>query len=312
MLDLHAIPFRSCNTPMPTPPPIVPTTTPKVAIVVDSAASLPAGFAENSGIFVVPMTLTIDDVSYRDGIDITATEFYRRLRNTSSSPTTAAPSSAEYLDTFLRAAEQYDSVLCITAGERFSSSFDAASAAAEEARGQFSAVEIRILDSQAAAGSQALVASQAWREAQQGATLARVEMNAIRVIERVSLLAFVDTLRYLHRSGRVPLVAHIGASLMMIKPLFRLRHSEFATVARPRTRRTAIRRMLELMKDEAGRGALHAAIMHADSPKDAESIRQSVADDFDCAELYISEFTPAMGAHIGPGLLGIAFWSEST
>ncbi len=136
-------------------------------------------------------------------------------------------------------------------------------------------------------------------------------MNAMRVVERVSLLAFVDTLRYLHRGGRVPLAAYIGASLMMIKPLFRLHHSEIATVARPRTRRTAIRRMLELMKEEAGAAPLHATVMHADAAKDAESIRQSVDDDFDCAELYVSEFTPAMGAHIGPGLLGVAFWSES-
>lgn len=258
------------------------------------------------------MTVTIDGESYRDGIDITTSEFYGRLRSTSSSPTTSAPSPAAYLNTFRNAAEQHDSILCITAGGRFSSSLDSAAAAAEEARRQFPALEIRVLDSQAAAGSQALAALQAWREAQQGGTLARVEMNAIRVVERVSLLAFVDTLRYLHRGGRVPLAAYIGASLMMIKPLFRLRHSEIVTLARPRTRRTAIRRMLELMKEEAGSGVLHVAVMHADAPGDAESIRQSIADDFDCVELYVSEFTPAMGAHIGPGLLGIAFWSEST
>ena len=98
---------------------------------------------------------------------------------------------------------------------------------------------------------------------------------------------------------------------MMIKPLFQLRHSEITTVARPRTRRTAIRRMLELMRDEAGPGTVHAAVMHADAPKDAEDIRQTIAKNYDCAELYVSEFTPAMGAHIGPGLLGIAFWSET-
>ena len=171
--------------------------------------------------------------------------------------------------------------------------------------------KIRVLDSQSAAGSQALIALEAWRAAQQGATLARAEMNATRVIERVSLLAFVDTLRYLRRSGRVPLAAHIGASLMKIKPLFRLQHSQITTVARPRTRRTGIRRMLELMRDDAGSGVIHAAVMHADAPEDAETIREFIAREYDCAELYISEFTPAMGAHIGPGLLGIAFWSES-
>ena len=286
--------------------------TPRVAIATDSAASLPPGFATQPGVFIVPMNITLDGVTYLDGIDISTTEFYRRLRTTSSAPTTSAPSSAAYLDIFLRASEDHEAILCITAGDRFSASLNAAKLAREEARNLSPSVEVQLLDSQAAAGSQALAALEAWRAAQQGATLARAEMNAIRVIERVNLLAFVDTLRYLRRSGRVPLAAHIGASLMMIKPLFRLRHSEITTVARPRTRRTAIRRMLELMRDEAGTGALHVAVMHADAIEDAESIKDSIARDYDCAELYISEFTPAMGAHIGPGLLGIAYWSEST
>ena len=284
----------------------------KVAIVVDSAASLPSGFAQRSGIYVAPMKVTIDGESYRDGIDITTTEFYRRLRNSTSPPTTSAPSVSAFLDSFHLAAERHDSILCLTASSRFSASFDAASIAADDARNSTSLADIRILDSQAAAGSQALAALEAWRAAQENSTLARVEMRATRVIERVRLLAIVDTLRYLRRSGRVPMAAHIGASLMMIKPLFELRHSEITTVARPRTRRTAIRRMLELMQNEAGPGAVHAAVMHADALQDAESIRRSIADDFNCAELFISEFTPAMGAHIGPGLLGVAFWSEST
>ena len=285
---------------------------PKVAIVVDSAASLPPGFAERPGIYVTPMTVTINGVSYRDGIDITTIEFYRRLRSAATPPTTSAPSATVFFDSFRLASEEHEAILCLTASSRFSASLDSASCAAAEAGSSLPLAEIRLLDSQAAAGSQGLAAVEAWRVAQQGATLSRVEMRAIRVVERVRLLAFVDTLRYLRRSGRVPLAAHIGASLMMIKPLFKLERSEITTLARPRTRRSAIRRMLELMRYEAGPGALHVAVMHADAPEDAERMRRSIASDFDCAELFISEFTPAMGAYIGPGLLGIAFWSEST
>ena len=285
---------------------------PKVAIVVDSAASLPPGFAEKSGAFLVPMTVTLDGVSYRDGVDITAGEFYSRMRTASAPPKTSAPSAAAFLDAFILASEEHQAIVCITAGARFSASFDSASEAANEARETLPDTEIRVLDSQAAAGSQALAALEAWRAAQEGATPARVEMRAIRVVERVCLFAFVDTLRYLRRSGRAPLAAYIGASLLRIKPLFKLRHSEITTPARPRTRRAAIRRMLELTRAEAASGTLHAAVMHADAPEDAEAIRQSIDSDFDCAELYISEFTPAMGAHIGPGLLGIAFWTEAS
>ena len=285
---------------------------PKVAIVVDSAASLPSGFSERAGFYVAPMTVTIDGESYRDGIDIATADFYRRLRNSATSPTTSAPSASAFRDCFRLAAAKHESVLCLTASSRFSASLDAASCAAEDARNSTTLGEIRILDSQAAAGSQALAALEAWRVAQKGATLARAEMRATRVIDRVQLLAFVDTLRYLRRSGRVTVAAHIGASLMMIKPLFNLRQSEIATVARPRTRRAAIRRMLELMRAETGSRSIHAAVMHADALDDAESIKQTIAKNYDCAELYVSEFPPAMGARIGPGLLGIAFWSEAT
>ena len=272
---------------------------------------MPSGFSERPGFYVAPMTISIDGASYRDGIDITTAEFYRRLRNAETPPTTAAPPSGAFLDCFRLAAAKHESVLCLTASSRFSASLDAASLAAEDARKSTALSEIRILDSQAAAGSQALAALEAWRAAQQGATLARAEMRATRVIDRVQLLAFVDTLRYLRRSGRVPLAAHIGASLMMIKPLFKLQRSEIATIERPRTRRTAVRRMLELMRAETASRSIHAAVMHADALDDAETIRQTIAQNYDCAELYVSEFTPAMGAHIGPGLLGVAFWSES-
>ena len=283
----------------------------KVAIVVDSAASLPPGFAECAGVYVAPMTVTLDGTSYRDGIDITNTEFYRRIRTASSPPTTSAPSTAAYVEVFNAACRDQDAILCITAGDRFSASFDSATAASEEMRATMPSVEIRVVDSQAAAGSQALVALHAWRAAQKGASMAQTVSEALVVTERVRLLAFIETLRYLRRSGRVPLVAHLGTSLMQIKPLFKLEKSEITTLARPRTRRAAIRRMIELMSSEADPGPLHVAIMHADAPQDADSIRDTVNDEFDCAELYISEFTPAMGAHIGPGLLGIAFWSES-
>ena len=304
MLNLATIPSASSELTMP----LAQRT---VAIVVDSAASLPPGFSQQRGIFIAPMTVTLDGYSYRDGIDITTNEFYRRLRTASTSPTTSAPSTAAYMEAFHLASKEHEAILCVSAGERFSASFDAAALAAVEARHLLPSTEIRLLDSQAAAGSQALATLEAWRAAQEGATLARAEMLATRVVDRVSLLAFVDTLRYLRRSGRVPLVAHLGASLLRIKPLFKLEKSEITTMARLRTRRAGIRRMLGLMRDKVSTDKVHAAVMHADAPEDAESIRRSIETDFDCAELYISEFTPAMGAHIGPGLLGIAFWSES-
>ena len=281
------------------------------AIIVDSAASLPPDAANLSGVFAVPMTLTLDGASYLDGQDITPTQFYRRLRAAAALPATSAPPPARYADAFRRAAERHSAILCIATGARFSAAMDSAAIAAAEFRKQRPEVPIRLLDSAAAAGSVALAALNAWRAAQRGAPLADAEAAAARVLEQARLLAFVDTLRYLWKSGRVPAAAHLGASLLRIKPLFELAGGEVTTLARPRTRRGATRRMVELMREDAGDGAIHAAVMHADAAQDAQALRDRIAADFHYAELFVSEFTPVMGAHIGPGVLGVAYWRET-
>lgn len=280
------------------------------AIVVDSAASLPAGMVGQDGLYAVPLTLTLGDVSYRDGVDITPTEFYRMLRESSSLPTTSAPPSARYIETFQEAASRYGAILCITTGGRFSASLDAAAVAAQEVQQSLPGVDIRVVDSEAAAGSQGLAALTGWRCVQRGASVQDAEDEVRMVIGRVRLLAFVDTLRYLRRGGRVPHLAHVGASLLRIKPLFELANGEVNTLARPRTRRIAIGRMMELVGERATAGAMHATVMHADAAEDAEEVRSGIEAGFQCAELFVSEFTPVMGAHIGPGVLGIAFWCE--
>ena len=281
------------------------------AIIVDSAASLPPDAANLSGIFAVPMTLTLDGASYLDGRDITPTQFYRRLRATAALPSTSAPPPARYAAAFRRAAAHHSAILCIATGARFSAAMDSAAIAAAEFRKERPEIPVRLLDSAAAAGSVALAALNAWRAAQQGASLAATEAAAAQVLDQARLLAFVDTLRYLWKSGRVPAAAHLGASLLRIKPLFELAGGEVTTLARPRTRRSATRRMLELMRQDAAQGAIHAAVMHADAAQDAQALRDRIAADFDCVELFISEFTPVMGAHIGPGVLGVAYWRET-
>jgi len=283
---------------------------PTVAVIVDSAASLPPDAANRRGIYVVPMTLTLDGVSYLDGCDITPTQFYRLLKASRALPTTSAPSPARYLDAFHLAASRYESILCIATAARFSAAMDSAAIAAAEMRRAHPNLAIRLIDSQAAAGSAALAALSAWRASQSGASLAQTEQAALQVIKQVRLLAFVDTLLYLWRSGRVPAIAHAGASLLRIKPLFELANGDITTLARPRTRRSATARLLQLMRQKTADGALHAAVMHADAAPDAQALRDSIAAEFRCAELFVSEFTPVMGAHIGPGVLGVAFWCE--
>ena len=283
---------------------------PRVAVVVDSGAGLPVELAQRAQIYVVPMIVTIGGKTYRDGYDLSPAEFYSELRDLRTPPKTSAPPPDAFLNAFRHASETVESVICLTVSPSFSATHDSASAAVRQAEQELPKLRISVLDTESAAGGEALVAMAAWRTAQEGAELDDVVESAKRVIERVTLLAFLDTLYYLWRSGRVRVFAHAGVSLLRLKPLFEMAHGEVHNLAQPRTRRRAIRRLLELTRERAGDGRLHATVMHANAESEAQDMMRALESGFRCEELFISEFSPVMGAHTGPGLMGIAFWTE--
>lgn len=258
------------------------------------------------------MRLTLDGRSYLDGKDITPAEFYRALRSSKNPASTAAPSPAAFLDAFTEAIGIAESVVCITVSSRYSSSSDAASTAAKGAHQDkdMSGNQILVVDSQTAGGGEGLVVLEALRAAEAGLSLGDVKHKACDVIQKVRLVAMLDTLHYLWKGGRVPRLAMAGTSLLKIKPIFELRLGEAGFLARPRTRPRAMGRLQEYVAKYAGGGPLHACVMHADCLDDAEEIRAALDASFECRELYISELTPVLGAHIGPGMVGIALWSE--
>ena len=281
-----------------------------VAVVVDSAASFPLDMSAYPGLSIVPMRLSFDGKTYLDGQDLSPSQFYQMLKAARTLPTTSAPSPAHFLEVFNNASEEAQSILCLTVASRFSSSFDSAEVASIDLQRTKPHVKVAILDSRSAAGGQGLIALETWRAAVQGNSLEKTIDVAQGVIPRIRLLAFLDSLHYLWKGGRVPRIAHAGASLLRIKPLFELSQGEVQTLARPRTHKRAMRRLLELMCERVAVGRLHAAVMHVEAEDAAEELRRQVEAEFSCEELYVSEFTPTMGAHIGPGLLGIAFWSR--
>ena len=165
------------------------------------------------------------------------------------------------------------------------------------------------MDSLTAVGAQGLIAWQALRTAETGADIDDVFNAALDIRKRVRLLAYVDTLYYLWKGGRVPGLAHLATSLLQLKPIFELEASNITQVARPRTAVHAVSKVVSLMKERVGDEPLHAMVMHAQAPDQADALTSMISAEFECDELFLSEFTPVMGAHIGPGMVGVAFWS---
>ncbi len=282
----------------------------KVAVVVDSSSSLPGELLDRWRIQVVPHELVIGDRAFRDGVDIRPDEFYHLLRNGSGTPTTSSPGVARFLDAFRSATRSAGSTVCITLASNFSSTYSSACQAALAAGQEMPGSVIRVVDSRTAAGAEGLIALEAARAADAGADLEGVLSVVHGLIPRVNLLAFLDTLDYVRRSGRVPRVAALAGSLLGIRPLTELRLGEARMLERPRSRGRAMERLVDVMEKRVGRRPVHATVMHAQAAEDAVDLSRRVRDRFDCREVFVSEFTPVMGAHLGPGLLGLAFYSD--
>lgn len=278
----------------------------KVVVVTDSNATVPHDLVQQLGIRVVPLLLTFGGRSFRDGVDVTPGEVYRWLRANKHIPTTSTPSVGDFVRVYAAAAQQASGIVSIHLSPKLSAVYDTAVTASRLVDG----VPIHVVNGHTAAMGQGFVALEAARAAAAGANLDEVLSRAREVASKVTLLATIGTLEYLYRGGRIGGAATLLGTVLQIKPVLCVADGHVDVFAKPRTKTRAIRLMLHEIAKQAGNRPLHAAILHADVPNEAEALRGQVAERFNCAELYVTELTPVMGAHTGPGVLGVAFYVE--
>ncbi len=279
----------------------------QIAIVTDSSANLPPQVAEEHQIHVVPLMVHWEGKVYRDGVDLTPGEFYRRLRIAETLPTTAGPVVKDFLETYQRLSQQADAIISLHLPPTFSSVLAAARLAAQAVE----KIPVRVVNCGTAAMGQGFVVLAAARAARAGKSLDEVVAHAEAIGRRVRVYATLERLDYLQRSGRVPVLASLAGSLLHINPIFSLNGEGGASIVEiSRTRKRAITRLVEIMAAQVGNRPVHAAVFQADVPEEAEALRARIATRFRCIELYVTDVTPAMGAHTGPGILGVALYAE--
>jgi DegV family protein with EDD domain len=253
-----------------------------------------------------------DGKSYRDGVDISAGEIYRIMRKRTDLPTTSTPSAGDFLDVYRQLSHETEGVVCITLTSLQSKTFEAAMVAKGMAKESIPKATVEVIDSRAVAGALGFVVLEAARAAEGGGDLQQVCDAARRTMNKVVLVAMVDTLYYLARTGRIARAAAWAGSLLNMKPV--LEHTaevgETMPLARPRSKAKAVELMLQTMAERVGNATVHANVHHADELEDGERLKEEIGRKFKCAELYLTEFTPGMGVHAGPGILGISFYAD--
>ena len=274
---------------------------------MDSGSCLPPDLLRQWDITVAPHELTVHGRSFQDGVDLYPDEFYELLKDKRGECTTAIPRPQQFLESFIAAGTLAPNVLCLTLSGNFSGTYQSARAAAVLAGSRMSGVRVEVIDSQAVAGASGLIALAAARWAAKGYSMERVIAGVNNLIPKIDLIAFLETLYYLGRSGRVgKLQAWLG-SMLRVRPLTELRLGEARILEKPRSRAKAMQRLLDLMGQRVGRSMITINVMEADAPADAQVLLGRIQSEFNCREAILSKFTPVMGALTGPGLLGVAF-----
>ncbi len=274
-------------------------------IVTDSSCDLPASVVQRLGIAVVPCNVHFGSESLRDGVDIQPAQFYARLAGGGVHPTTSQPSVGQFAEVFQRLVGEGHDVLAIVLSSKLSGTYNGALQARQETG---AASRIAVVDSLQVSLALGLLVQEAARMAQGGAGLDAVAAMVQRETASVRCYFSVDTLRYLVRGGRASHLQGFFGALLDIKPVLVLRDGEIHPLDRVRSRRRVLERLREIAAAYQEVRAL--GVVHSASPEDAEALARHCRDLFPNVESLVSEFTPVLGVHVGPGALGLAIWGH--
>ena len=274
-----------------------------VAVVTDSTSYLPVGAAVSLGIRVVPLHVIVGSASHLDGVSLSpadlAAAMTKRVR-----VSTSRASVAELAATYRSAMEAGASaVVAVHLSRQLSGTWEAARLAAEELGGQR---VVRIVDSKSAAMGLGFAVLAAATAARNGASAAEVEQVAVATAERSRTFFSVDTLEHLRRGGRIGAAAALLGTALAVKPLLHVHEGRIAPLEKVRTGSKAISRLAELAAQVAGTGPCRVAVHHLAAPAPAERLAERLRQRLPgLVECVTCELGAVLGAHTGPGALGV-------
>jgi len=272
-----------------------------VKIVTDSVADLPSQVVSELGITVVPLNVRFGTEVYRDGIDLTAEQFYGKLVHSKVLPVTSVPSPGSFAGIYDKLAEETDEILAIILSSKLSGTYEVALQSMGLMKRK---CRVEVVDSQWAVMAQGFVVMKAAEAAKAGANLDEVIDVTRKTIPRVNFLATFDTLEYLKRGGRIGRAQAFLSSILNINPIITLKGGVVEPAGRTRSRAKAIDCLYDFAVSYSHIEEM--AIEDATTPGDAEKLVERLSSKFPKERIYRSKMTPAIGTHTGPGLLLVA------
>lgn len=280
---------------------------PRIALLTDSTAHLSQEIINQYKIQVAPLKVNWKEETYRDGIDLTPQEFYVRLEKEKELPTTSQPSIQDFIAIFENLAQSYDGIVAPLISSGISGTVSSAQAAAE----QFTRIPVAVIDSHTTSSGLALVVLAAARAVEAGKSLAEVKEIAQCISNNLKTFFVVDTLKYLHLGGRIGGASRYLGSALNIKPILYFNdQGKIDALERVRTRRKALERLVELVREKANEKPAHIGLIHASAPERIGCVKERLDTCLQCEETVTLELSPVIGVHVGPGAIGVAVYTD--
>ena len=278
----------------------------KVKIVTDSTLDLPVKEIEELDVTVVPLTITIDGQSYKDGVDITSNEFASMLVNAKDIPQSSQPATGDFLTVYSKLSEQGYDILSIHMSSGMSGTFQSAQTAAG-----MSDANVTVIDSEFISVALGFQVREAASMANEGKSADEIVNRLQKVRTNTSLYLMVDTLDYLLKGGRIGRGRALVGSLLKIKPVASLDDGVYTPVTKVRTYSQLIKFFKETYQKEAeGRVIKGIGIAHIEAFQLANQIKEALSDLSGFEDISIIETTPIVSTHTGPGALALMYYFD--
>lgn len=276
----------------------------EIAIVADSLSSVPANFVEQYNIKVVPQVLIWGEEIFLDGVDITPSEFYNRLKTADTIPSTSQATPASFYEVFEPLVAAGIPIITIVGSSELTATINSA----EQAKATFPHSTIEIVDSldvSMSLGFQVLAVARAIEE---GKSFEEVVAIARTARNYTGVMFVVESLEFLHRGGRIGGASRLLGTALGLKPLLELRDGNVEPLENIRTKAKARARMLDLIEERvAGQSNIRLAGLHAAAEEETQELLKEAVKRLHPVETLFTEVSPVIGTHTGPGVVGLAF-----
>lgn len=276
----------------------------KVALITDSTAYIPKEIVKEYDITVAPQILIWNGDELRDDVDIKPEEFYQRLSKATVMPSTSQVTPSDFYKMFKDKVDAGYEVLAVLISEKLSGTISSA----VQAREMLPGAPVHIFDSRTTAMAMGFQVIEAAKLAKNGASLNECRAAAENASEHVGVVFAVDTLEFLHRGGRIGGAARFLGTAFKLKPILELVDGRIEAIERVRTRGKSLERLLELVEERTkGKQNIHLATLHANAYTEACQLLDTAARKLNAVESILSEVSPVVGTHAGPGTVGLAW-----